>query len=129
MFVESRMSSEGGFRQLQRRFGAIVVGLVGPRIDDHQHVVFLDELAFAEQHLVYVAGCPRAYFDGVHGLEPARILVPVLDALADDLRHRHFRGALRWRRCFIAADMTSTSMNRRRPFPVSARASRWAPTR
>ena len=81
-----RARSERRLEALDVGRGAIIFGLVGSWIDDEQQVAALHQAAFGERHLVDVAGYPRADLDGLHGLQPAGELVPILHRLLENLR-------------------------------------------
>ncbi len=55
------------WKRFRSRCGTVVVGLVGPRIDDEQQVAALHHFAFGEGHEVDIPGDPRADLDGLHG--------------------------------------------------------------
>ncbi len=82
---------ERGLVALDVGGGAIVFRLVGPRIDDEQEVAALDLAAFGERQLVDVARNTRADFHRLHGLQPSGELIPILDALLENLGHADLR--------------------------------------
>jgi hypothetical protein len=85
---------ERGAETLQVRRGTVIVGLVRPRIDDKQQFAALHHFAFGEGHEVDIPGHSRADLDGFHGLQAARELIPIRDALLQHLRDTDFG----WRR-------------------------------
>ncbi len=72
------------------RLGASVIGLIRPRIDDDHDFVLADELPFMEQDLIDVTRCTWAYFNRIHRLETAGVLVPVRDSFLQNRRDQHF---------------------------------------
>ncbi|MNN09783.1 hypothetical protein D3C81_1226810 [compost metagenome] len=73
------------------RFQALDLGLERARVDLEQQVAFLHDGAFAEGHLVDVAGHARTQIDGFRRFQAAGELVPLIDRLLDDLGHADLR--------------------------------------
>ena len=73
---------------------AVVIGLVGPRVDLEQHVTRLDVEPFLKQHLVQVSADPRPHVDGRFRFRPAGEIRVIDDRLRDghaDLHLLHLR--------------------------------------
>jgi hypothetical protein len=75
-----------------------------PRIDGEEQLALLDDLAVGEVDADDLAGDARAHLDAAAGLEPADIIVPLLDSC----RHVH-RAALRPRPARAWAMLSWTS--------------------
>src|SRR5580692_4851933 len=96
--------------QFQRRLealyvrgGAVVFGLIRPRVNDEEQGATLDQAALREGDLVDVAGHAWADLDRLDCLQPPGKLVPVLDALLQDLRDTDLRRRGRLGSCGLPA--------------------------
>ena len=75
---------------------------VGPRVDDEQQLALLHDLPVLEVHGLDRARDSRPHLDGIHGLEAARVVVPVGHALGEGCRHFYQRQRLGRRRGLAA---------------------------
>ena len=116
-------------RQLERRLvaldigrGTIVIGLIGPWIDDEQKIALLDQAALLEGDLVNVSRDARTDLHRLHRLKAAGELVPILDALLDDRGNAHLRRrgrSLRRTARSSAADLKGRNCDRSRKSPTN----------
>ena len=63
-----------------------------PRVDGEQQLALADDLAVGEVDADDLAGDARAHLDAAAGLEPADIIVPLIDLALDGCRDRHHGG-------------------------------------
>jgi len=93
--------------------GLVQRGLVGPGIDDEQHLAFAHHVAVLEADRLQVARDPGADIDGILGDELADIVVPVDHRLLQRVRDRDAGRRRRGHRLRRAARQQQAGRERR----------------